>query len=77
MLLVVGGAEGVAELALVRGGGGPLTGSELGSTIMKEKLIFKVYKHFLVDITFSLQYLQIKSNKSPIRLLFILLEPSI
>ena len=36
MLLVVGGAEGVAELALVRGGGGPLTGSELGSTIMKE-----------------------------------------
>ena len=36
VLLVVGGAEGVAELALVRGGGGPLTGSELGSTIMKE-----------------------------------------
>ena len=36
MLLVVGGAEGVAELALVRGGGGPLTGSELGSTIMNQ-----------------------------------------
>ena len=35
VLLVVGGAEGVAELALVRAGGGPLTGSQLGSTIMK------------------------------------------
>ena len=32
----MGGTEGVAELALVRAGGGPLTGSELGSTIMKE-----------------------------------------
>ena len=49
MLLVVGGAEGVAELALVRTGGGPLTGSELGSTIMKEI-------HFQSLQTFSCRY---------------------
>ena len=30
---VVGGAEGVAELARVLGGGGPVTDVELGSTI--------------------------------------------
>ena len=46
---MVGGAEGVAELALVRAGGGPLTGSELGSTIMKEI-------HFQSLQTFSCRY---------------------
>ena len=49
MVVVVGGTEGVAELALVRAGGGPLTGSELGSTIMKEI-------HFQSLQTFSCRY---------------------
>ena len=43
----MGGTEGVAELALVRAGGGPLTGSELGSTIIKEIN----FQHFLIDIS--------------------------